>query len=134
MKTRAFKQAKVRTKIGGFQVQLSTSFSHYIVYINLSMMGMMFWHTTGAPWIRQIYPEASFWMFALFMLLVIASVMIFDYKYMYSSRQGFLSQQSYKHANPAVADLQKILAAVAVIPKIVANQKRIMERLGIKDK
>ena len=134
MKNTALKQASVKTKVGGFQVQLSTSFSHYIVYMNLAMMGMMFWHTTGGPFVRQFYPWVTYWMFAVFMLLIIVVVMVFDYKFMYPSRQGFLSQQSYKHSNPAVADLQTILTAVAVIPKIVSNQKRIMERLGIKDK
>ena len=124
MKNKAFKQTSVKTRLGGFQVQLSTSFSHYIVYMNLAMMGMMFWHTTGAPFVRQFYPGATYWMFAGFMILIIVVVMIFDYKFMYPSRQGFLSQQSYKHANPAVADLKRILK----------NQKKIMSKLGIEDK
>ena len=116
------KQAKARTKVGAFQVQLSVSMSHYMVYVNLSFMGMMFWHTTAAPWLRQfVWQGASFWMFALFMLSLLSVIMLFDWKYMYPSRQALISQQAYKHDNPAVADLQKI----------IKNQKKIMERLGI---
>lgn len=120
-KGRILKQAKPRPRLGAFQVQVSTTMSHYVVYVNLSFMAMMFWHTTAAPWLRQHYFGADFWMFAIFMLLFVATIGLFDYKFVYPSRQAFLSRQAYKHANPAVADLQTILK----------NQKKIMEKLGI---
>lgn len=119
---RITKQAKPHPKLGAFQVQLSMSTSHYLVYVNLCFMGMMFWHTTAAPWLRQnIYQGASFWMFATFMLLLISMVMFLDKKFIYPSRQAFISQQAYKHDNPAVADLKKILK----------NQEKIINRIGI---
>jgi len=118
------KQAKVITKLGGFQVQLSTSMSYYVLYINLMFVGMMFWHTTAAPNLRPYAPWVDFWMFASFMLILVAALMILDYKFIYPSRQGFLNKQAYKHDNPAVADLQNILK----------NQKKIMKKLGIKGK
>jgi len=117
------KQARVVTKIGGFQVQLSMSTSHYLVYVNLCFVAMMFWHTTATPFLRQYDIYAPFWLFAIFMLLIISAVMIFDYKFIYPSRQAFISQQAYKHANPAVADLKKLLK----------NQKKIMEKLEIEE-
>lgn len=117
------KQAKVRTKLGGFQVQLSTTMSHYVVYINLMFVGMMFWHTTARPNLQPFLPWVDFWMFASFMVLIVAAVMVLDYKFIYPSRQGFISKQSYKHANPMVADMKKV----------IANQKKIMDKLGIEE-
>jgi len=121
MQNRILKQAKPHPKLGAFQVQLSMSTSHYMVYVNLCFVGMMFWHTTAAPWLRQFYLGASFWMFATFMLLLISAVMFIDYKFVYPSRQAHISRQAYKHANPAIADLQTLLK----------NQKKIMEKLEI---
>lgn len=123
MKTRILKQTKPHPKLGAFQVQLSMSTSYYLVYVNLCFMGMMFWHTTAAPFLRQFYFGASFWMFATFMLLLISIVMFIDYKFIYPSRQAHISRQAYKHSNPVVADIQQILK----------NQKKIMEKLEIED-
>lgn len=117
------KQAGVRTWIGAFQVQLSTSMSHYIVYMNMGLVGMMFWHTTGRPNLEPYFPWIDFWMFASFMLVFVAVLGILDYKFVYPSRQGFLNREVYKHKNLVVADIQKILE----------NQKKIMEKLGIED-
>jgi len=122
-KINLLKQAKPRPKLGAFQVQVSTTMSHYVVYVNLSFMAMMFWHTTAAPWIRQHYLNADFWMFAIFMLLFVATIGLFDYKFVYPSRQAFISRQSYKHSNPVVADIKTLLK----------NQKKIMEKLEIDD-
>ena len=123
LKEKLLKQVKPKPKLGAFQVQVSTTMSHYIVYINLCFMGLMFWHTTAAPWLRQFYGGAQVWMFAIFMLLIVAGIGLFDYKFVYPSRQAFISRQAYKHDNPAIADLQKVLK----------NQKKIMEKLGIED-
>ena len=115
------KQAKVKTWIGGLQVQLSLSMSYYVVYINLALMGMMFWHTTAAPVVQPFMPWASFWMFATLMVFIVASVMTLDYKFMYPSRQGFLNRQAYKHENPIVADVKRI----------EKNLKKMMKEMGI---
>lgn len=124
------KQARVITKLGGFQVQLSMSTSHYLVYVNLCFVAMMFWHTTATPFLQQYDINASFWVFAIFMLLIMSAVMVFDYKFIYPSRQAFISQQAYRHANPAVADLQKLLKNDEIL---LANDKKIMEKLGIEE-
>ncbi len=124
------KQSKPHPRLGGFQVQMSVTMSHYVVYINLSFMGMMFWHTTAAPYIRQFYAGAEFWQFAVFMLLIISSIMLFDMKYVYPSRQAFISHQSYKHDNPAVRDL-KILIANDKQQK--SDLDKIKKKLGIED-
>lgn len=115
------KQAKVKTWLGGFQVQLSTSMSHYMVYINMSLVGMMFWYTTAAPALRPYAPWVSWWMFATIMLILVVSLMLIDYKYMLSSRQGFLNRQAYKHKNPLVYDIERM----------EKNLKKLMKEMGI---
>lgn len=130
LKDRLLKQAKPKLWLGGLQVQLSMSTSYYLIYVNLSFVGLMFWHTTAAPWLRQHYAGASFWMFAIFMLLLISALMFLDKKYVYPSRQAFISHQAYKHDNPAVADLQVLKKNDEII---MENQKKIMEKLGIDD-
>lgn len=130
MKFTVLKQGKPRPKIGGVQMQLSFTFSYYIVYVNLSFMGMMFWHTTAGPFLRQYFPGADFWMFATFMILLILSLMVFDHKVIYPSRQAFLSQQAYKHANPVVRDVGKLLAENE---EIKADLKAIKDKLGIEE-
>ena len=124
------KQAKPHPKLGAFQVQLSMSMSHYLVYVNLCFVGMMFWHTTAAPWLRQHYEGATFWMFATFMLLLVSLLMFLDKKFIYPSRQAYISHQAYKHDNPAVADLQLLKKNNEII---MANQKKIMEKLEIEE-
>lgn len=115
------KQVKVRTWLGGFQIQLSTSMGHYVIYINMSLVGMMFWHTTGAPALRPYLPWATWWMFAILMLVIIVSLMAMDYKYMASSRYGFLNKQAYKHENLIVKDVKKMQGDI----------DKIKEKLGI---
>lgn len=129
VKDRLLKQVKPRPRVGAFQVQVSTTMSHYMIYINMSFMGMMFWHTTAAPFLRQYYIGASFWMFAIFMLLLVTAIGFFDYKFVYPSRQGFLNMQSYRHANPAVYDLKKLLENDTIL---LENDRKIMKKLGIK--
>ena len=124
-------QAKPHPKIGAFQVQLSMSTSHYLVYVNLCFMGMMFWHTTAAPWLRQyVWQGASFWMFASFMLLFISMVMLIDHKFVYPSRQAHINRQAFKHGNPAAAIIKEIRAEQK---EMRVDQKKIMEKLGIDD-
>ena len=115
------KQAKVKTWLGGFQVQLSTSMSHYVVYINMSLVGMMFWYTTASPALRPYAPWIAWWMFASIMFVIIVSVMIIDYKFMLSSRQGFMNKQAYKHENLIVKD----------VARIEKNLKKLFKEMGI---
>lgn len=121
LKDKLLKQAKPRLWLGGFQVQLSQSMANYMIYFNLSFMGLMFWHTTAAPWLRQYYPGAVLWMFVLFMVLILTSLMLLDRKLAYPSRQAYLNRQTYKHANPAVDDLRELKK----------NLKKLMKELGI---
>jgi len=128
-KSKLFKQSKPRPKMGALQVQLSTTMGYYVVYINLTFMGMMFWHTTAAPWFRMYYAGAMLWQFALFMILLVAAIMVFDWKFVYPSRQASLSQQSYKHDNPAVQDLQAIRKETAKIAEMESDIKEIKKTL-----
>ena len=133
MKDRLLKQAKPRLWLGGFQVQVSMASSYYLIYVNLSFMALMFWHTTAAPWLRQFHPGAEFWMFVIFMGLLFSLVMLFDRKVGLPSRQAYQNQQAYKHANPAVDDLQEIKKKVAEIPGINARLDKVMKKLGIEE-
>ena len=133
LREKLLKQANPRLWLGGFHVQISQSRVNYLIYVNLCFMGMMFWHTTAAPWLRQFHPGAEFWMFVIFMGLLFSSVMIFDRKVGLPSRQAYQNRQAYKHDNPAVADLQEIKLKVAEIPGIKARLDKVMERLGIEE-
>ena len=92
-----------------------------MVYINMSFVGMMFWYTTAAPALRPYLPWVSWWMFASIMLALVISLMMLDYKYMLSSRQGFLNRQAYKHKNPLVYDIERM----------EKNLKKLMKEMGI---
>ena len=130
---RIIKQSKPRLWLGGFQMQVSMASSYYLIYVNLAFMGLMFWHTTAAPWLRQFYPGAEFWMFVFFMGLFFSLVMLFDRKVGLPSRQAYQNRQAYKHANPAVDDLQEIKAKVAEIPGINARLDKVMRKLEIEE-
>ena len=130
---RIIKQAKPKLWLGGIQMQVSMASSYYLIYVNLAFMGLMFWHTTAAPWLRQFYPGAQFWMFIFLMSLFFCLVMLFDRKVGLPSRQAYQNRQAYKHANPAVDDLQEIKKKVAEIPGIEAKLDKIMEKLGVEE-
>ena len=133
LREKLLKQVKPRLWLGGLQVQVSMGLSYYLVYVNLSFTGLMFWHTTAAPWLRQFHPGAEFWMFVIFMGLLFSSVMLFDRKVGLPSRQAYLNRQAYKHDNPAVDDLQEIKKKVAEIPGISARLDKVMKKLGIEE-
>jgi len=122
------KQAKPKSAIGAFQIQLQTCMGHYVIYINLFLMGTMWWHTTGAPLIRPYFPWADFWMFGCIMAFIISCLMLFDYKYIAPSRYSHQSRQGYKHVNPTVALIKGVASDVE---KINNDLKVIKEKLGI---
>ena len=94
-------------KVGFVQVQISNSL-FYLSLVNTLMLGFTFWYTSGSIIANKYAPWFTLWMFLSLGVVFMVLVMIFDYKVMYPSRQGFISRQAYKHVNPAVADLQQI--------------------------
>lgn len=129
IKRTLLKQAKPILWVGGVQIQISQVVSYYVMYFNLAMVGLMFWHTTGAPWLRQYYGTAQLWHFIVFIFIMLCNAALFDRKFAYPSRQAYLSHQSYKHSNPSVADLQYIRKKIDKIDGIEAAIKDIQERL-----
>jgi len=117
------KQAKFIPQLGFIQVQISNSM-FYLSLVNTLMLGLTFWYTSGSIIAAKYAPWFTLYMFLTFGVIITVLMMLFDWKVMYPSRQGVLNKQAYKHVNPAVADLQKILK----------NQERIMKKLGIKGK
>lgn len=93
--------------VGALQVQISNSML-YVSAINTFMLAMTFWYTTGSPLTSQYAPWIHFWTFAGIVILVMLTVMLLDYKYLYPARLGFTNRQTYKHDNPAVDDLKLI--------------------------
>ena len=126
------KQSKINPSIGAFQVQLSGTMSFYMVYINLAMMGTMFWHTTAYPILSPFIPWINFIYFAALMVAIILAMMYLDYRFMLGSRTAFLSKQAYKHQNPIVKDFNKMLKTQESQDKRLENIEKILQELLVK--
>lgn len=116
------KQAKAMFRLGAFQVQITNSF-FYLSLVNTTLLAVTVWYAAGSALAQKYAPWFTIWMFLSLGLVLLLSLMLLDYKFIYPSRQSFLNKQSYKHVNPAVADLHEILA----------DLKAIKEKLGIID-
>lgn len=114
------KQTKFMPKLGFIQVQITNSL-FYVSIANTLMLSLTFWYTSGSIIAAKYAPWLTMWMFLSVSIVLLAIVMILDYKLMYPSRQGFISTQAYIHANPAVTDLKEIKKDLG----------KIKEKLGI---
>jgi len=94
------KQTKMPSWFGAIQVQLTNSF-FYISLINTVMLSVTLWAATG-PSIQRVCPWASYWLFILIGIIIVITIMLLDYKFMYPTRQAFLNEQACKHTNPAM--------------------------------
>ena len=107
---------KIMPFLGAVQVQFTNSMM-YISVANIVMMGLTFWSTAGVSLAADVFPWMGPKEFMGFAALGLACVMIFDRVVMYRHRQAFLNEQSYKYKNPAVADLKKLLADLALVKR-----------------
>lgn len=121
------KRSKYRPKLGFFLVQLSNSLS-YVGLGNTTMLMFTFWYTSGSIIAAKYAPWFNLWIFILLGIIFWTSVIIFDWIFIYPSRQGVLSTEAYKHANPAIDDLKKLLKNDEIL---LSNDKKIMKKLGI---
>ena len=107
------KQVKIPSWFGAIQVQLTNSF-FYISLINTAMISVTLWAATG-PSVQRVIPWASYWLFLLIGFIVVITIMLLDYKFMYPTRSAFLNIQSCKHTNPAMEELLKISERLTAI-------------------
>jgi len=121
--SRNIKQSKPRLWVGRLQMQLINTQSLYVGMAQSLMMLGMFWYTTAAPNVRPVAPWFNFWFFLGLIVVGIMAVMVFDFVFVYPSRQSYLNQQAYKHENPVVEDIKRIDERV----------NKIFKHLGLED-
>lgn len=115
-----FRQSKGIPWVGAVQVQVINSLI-YLSVMNSCMLAFTVWHTAGYEITRQYAPWVNIWIFFTLLISGFLVVMYLDYKMLYPSRVEHNNRQAYKQKNPAVDDLQAILA----------DLKRIKQELGI---
>ena len=101
------RQFKLPAWVGAFQVQVTNGF-FYLSIINTLLLVLTFWRTWGSEIALKYAPWLNFWMFAGSGIVLMLTVMILDYKFMYPSRQAFVNQQSCIHDNPAMDAINEI--------------------------
>ncbi len=106
-------QVKIPTWIGVVQVQLTNSF-FYISLINTLMLSITMWANVG-PSIQEVWAPASYWMMLVIGFIVVCTIMLLDYKFMYPVRQAFVNEQACKHENPAMEEILSISSRMAAI-------------------
>ena len=94
------RQVKIEPGFGEVQVQITNSF-FYLSVVNSIMQSVTLWATAG-PSIQRVIPWASYWLFISLGAILVITVMVLDYKFMYPTRQAFLNTQACKHTNPAM--------------------------------
>ncbi|KKM27442.1 hypothetical protein LCGC14_1574690 [marine sediment metagenome] len=90
-----------------------------IIYAPLTLIGVSttLYGLWGAELIRAWFPWFTvFHMIGLMVLLILVMMVVF-YKVIIPSQIAFGMQQNYKHRNPLVADVQKILRKLESIEK-----------------
>ncbi len=98
-----------------------------IMYAPLTLIGVAttLYGLWGGELIKKYLAWFTVWHLLGFMVLFIIVMMVFFYKIIIPSIVAFGAQQTYKHRNPMVTDLQNILK----------NQKAILGEIkNIKDK
>jgi len=82
-----------------------------ILYAPLTFLGVVttVYGLWGAEQLRAWYPWFEFWHLVAIMVLFILVAMVAFYKVVVPSVYAFQVQQQYKHRNPLVADMQKVL-------------------------
>lgn len=110
------KQTGYRHWLGAIQIQVQNA-AFYDSFVSMAMLALTMWHTTGSVLAQTYAPWFTIWAFLGLGVAYKIIAMILDYKYMYPSRVGFISEQAYKPYNPTVVDIQSIKADIVLIKK-----------------
>jgi len=100
-----------------------------ILYAPLTLLGVAttVYGLWGRDLIQQWFPWFTFPVMVISIILFMLVMMVLFYKVVIPSSIAFGVQQNYKHRNPLVADVQKVLKNDEMILK---ELKDIKDRLG----
>ena len=128
VRTKIKRQLKGNIRLGGFVDTLAFTM-FWMSLINFLMMAVTT-YTVTREYTISILPWFSIWIFLSLLGLVIATVMVFEYKLVYPSRVAFRNQQEYAHESPIKKDLDKIKESQEQSRRDI---EAIKEKLGIKE-
>jgi len=97
--------------------------------VNFLMMAVTT-YTVTREYTISIFPWFSIWIFLSILGLIIATVMVFEYKLVYPSRVAFRNQQEYVHDSPIKKDLKDVKDEQKLVRE---DLDKIKEKLGIGD-
>ncbi len=117
-----FRQHYTGHGIGGLldTYQRTAGILNIVQYIALIIV---LYTTSLQPFLAEHLPWMTFNVYMIIAFVAIAVIMIIAYTLVAPSHYAFWNQQIWKHDNPLRTELEEIKR----------NQKRIMEKLGIKD-
>lgn len=126
VRTKIQRQLKGNIKLGGFVDTLAFTM-FWMSLVNFLMMAITT-YTVTREYTISIFPWFSLWIFLSLIGLVIATVMVFEYKLVYPSRVAFRNQQEYAHESPIKEDLKQIKAEQE---RSREDLIKIKEKLGV---
>jgi predicted membrane protein len=128
VRTKIKRQLKGNIRLGGFVDTLAFTM-FWMSLVNFLMMAVTT-YTVTREYTISIFPWFSIWIFLATLGLIIATVMVFEYKLVYPSRVAFRNQQEYAHESPIKEDLKQIKDNQE---RLRIDIIRIREELGIGD-
>jgi hypothetical protein len=128
VRTKIKRQLKGNIKLGGFVDTLAFTM-FWMSLVNFLMMAVTT-YTVTREYTISIFPWFSIWIFLSFLGLVIATVMVFEYKLVYPSRVAFRNQQEYAHESPIKKDLKDVKDEQKLVRE---DLDKIKAKLGIGD-
>jgi hypothetical protein len=105
--------------LGAVQVQVMHSL-FYLTVTNATLLALTFWNTTGAHLAPTWMSAGHF--FGLVALLL-AVVMITDYKVMYPYRQAFLNKKTCEFDNPAMDELKALREELTELRRLLEEKR-----------
>jgi len=101
------KQYVLGTSIGGLK-EIAMMAAFYITILNFIQIAIVAYWTTLREFILQAAPWFTLPIYFLFLIVLAALGMVFEYKVMYPSWYAFRNKQEYEHQSPIKKDLEKI--------------------------
>ena len=111
------KQRRVGRFIGGIK-ELLGRVTFYISMMNFLMLAATAYYTT----IRHFLP-ISFWIFLAILVAIVITAMILEYTVILPSQIAFMNWQIYTHENPIRKDLEKVMAKLEEIERVLEEIK-----------
>ena len=128
VRTKIKRQLKGNIRLGGFVDTLAFTM-FWMSLINFLMMAVTT-YTVTREYTISILPWFSIWIFLSLLFLIIATVMVFEYKLVYPSRVAFRNQQEYAHDSPIKQDLKDVKDEQKLVRE---DLDKIKAKLGIGD-